>query len=117
MARLEIVDDGLWVRLSIGEKIMAFHGDVFIPVTSLRGAEVANRDWWKTLGLRLPGTGIPGLVIYGTYVWKRRDFVAWHYGQQVLRLNLSGKTFAHIYIGTDRAVELADEVNDALTRC
>ena len=117
MASIELDDDGLWVRLTLGEKIMAFHGDIFVPVTSLRGAEVASTDWWKTLGLRLPGTGIPGLVIYGTYIWKKRDFAAWRYGQQVLRLNLSGKPYAHIYIGTDRAALLADEVNEALTRC
>lgn len=118
MAKLEITDDGIWVRLTRGEKAMALHRDLFIPATSLRGAEVLGPTWWRGLGLRVPGTAIPGVVIYGTYIWaKVRDFVAWKRGQQVVRLNLSGKPYTHVYIGTDDAQTLADQINEALTAC
>ena len=118
MAKLEIKDDGIWIRLSAGEKVMALHGDLFIPATSLRGAEVCAPGWWKQLGLRVPGTGIPGLAIYGTFIWaKTRDFVAWSRGNQAIRLNLSGKPYSHVYLGTKNAAALADEVNEALTAC
>ena len=118
MATLEIVENGLWIRLTAGEKVMAIHGDFFIPVTSLRGAEVLGPKWWRDLGLRVPGTAIPGLAVYGTYIWaKTRDFAAWSRGQQVIRLNLSGKPFAHVYLGTKDAAALADQVNEGLTAC
>lgn len=118
MAKLEITQTGVWVRLSVGEKIMAFRGDLLIPATRLRGAEVQGKGWWKQLGLRVPGTGIPGLAIYGTYIRpKRRDFVAWHRGQEVVRLNLSGKGYSHVFIGTKDAAALVDEINEALTAC
>ncbi|MFM6962866.1 MAG: hypothetical protein ACKOWJ_01150 [Micrococcales bacterium] len=118
MATLEIVENGLWIRLSAGEKWLAIHRDLFIPATSLRGAEVLGPKWWRQLGLRVPGTAIPGLAIYGTYIWaKTRDFAAWKRGQQVIRLNLSGNPYSHVYLGTGDAQALADQVNDALTAC
>jgi hypothetical protein len=118
MANIEIVDNGVWIRLSRGEKAMALHGDLFIPVTSLRGAEIQGPGWWKQLGMRVPGTAIPGLAIYGTYIWKKdRDFAAWSRGQQVVRLNLSGKPYKHVYLGTKDAAALAEEINEALTAC
>lgn len=117
MATIEIKDDGLIIRLSFGEKLMALHRDIFIPVTSLRGAQVAPSEWQRSLGLRIPGTAIPGLVVYGTYIWSKHDFVAWRRGQQALQLNLSGKPFTHIYLGTDDAAALAAEINEALTAC
>ena len=118
MPKLEITDDGIWIRLTRGEKVMALHGDLFIPATSLRGAEVLGPKWWRQLGLRVPGTAIPGLAIYGTYIWsKTRDFAAWSRGQQVIRLNLSGKPYTHVYLGTKDAAALAEQVNEALTAC
>jgi hypothetical protein len=118
MAKLEITPTGVWVRLSKGEKAMALHRDFFIPALNLKGAEPMDRGWWKQLGLRIPGTGIPGFAIYGTYIWaKTRDFAAWSRGQQAIRLNLTGKPYSHVYIGTNDAAALADEINEALTAC
>jgi hypothetical protein len=117
MAKILLSDDGIKVQLSFWEKAGALHGDLFIPVTSLRGAVAADRGWQRTLGLRVPGSYIPGLAIYGTYRWKNRDFVAWQRGQQVLQLNLSGKPFSRVFLGVEDATALADEINDALTSC
>lgn len=118
MARLEIVENGLWIRLSFGEKLMAVHGDLFIPVTSLRGAQVADEQWLNTVGFRVPGTAIPGLVIYGTYLKrKQRDFIVWSRPKQVLQLNLSGTPFNRVILGVDDAATMAVEVNEALTAC
>ena len=118
MAKLEITPTGVWVRLTAGEKAMAFHKDFFISAVNLRGAEPMGKGWWKQLGLRVPGTAIPGVAIYGTYIWRKaRDFAAWSRGQQVVRLNLTGKPFTHVYIGTTDAAGLAEEINEALTAC
>ena len=118
MAKLEMTPTGIWVRLSKGEKAMALHRDFFIPVLNLKGAEPMGLGWQRQLGLRVPGTYIPGLAIYGTYVWaKTRDFAAWSRGQQAIRLNLTGKCYTHVFIGTKDAAALADEINEALTAC
>jgi hypothetical protein len=117
MAEVQLQDAGILVKLSFWEKAGSLHGDLFIPVTSLRGALPAEKGWQRTLGARIPGTYVPKLAIYGTYRWKTKDFVAWHKGEQVLQLNLSGKPYARVFIGVQDAVELADQINDALTAC
>lgn len=117
MAQIQLMDTGIKVKLSVWEKIGALHGDLFIPVTSLRGAVLAEKSWYRGLGARIPGTFVPFLAIYGTYRWKNRDFAAWHRGQQVLQLNLSGKPYSRLFIGVADAAALADEINDALTSC
>jgi len=117
MAQIQLLDTGIKVKLSFWEKAGALHGDLFIPVTSLRGAVLAEKRWYRGLGARIPGTFVPGLAIYGTYIWKKKDFVAWHRGQQVLQLNLSGKPYSHVFVGVEDAAALADEINDALTMC
>ena len=117
MAQILLQDAGITVELSFWEKVGALHGDLFIPVTSLRGALPAEKGWQRTLGARIPGTFVPGLAIYGTYRWKNRDFVAWKRGQQVLQLNLSGRPYTHVFVGVEDAAALADQINDALTAC
>ena len=118
MARVEIVENGVWIRLTWGEKLMALHKDLFLPVTSLRGAQVADEKWLNTVGFRVPGTAIPGLVIYGTYLRpKQRDFIAWSRPKQVLQLNLSGKPYNRVILGVDDAAAQAAQLNEALTAC
>ena len=117
MARILIQDAGITVKLSFWEKIGALHGDLYLPVTSLRGALAADKGWKKSLGARVPGSYVPGLAIYGTYRWKTKDFVAWKRGQQVLQLNLSGKPYSRVFVGVEDAAALADQINDALTMC
>ena len=117
MAEIQIQDTGIRVKLSFWEKLGSLKGDLFIPVTSLRGSVEADSGWKRSLGARVPGTYVPGLAIYGTYRGKNKDFVAWRKGQQVLQLNLSGKPYSRVFIGVQDAAALADEINDALTAC
>ena len=119
MATIQLTDDGIKVKLSFWEKAGSLHGDLFIPATSLRGAEaLTDKKWYRTLGLRVPGAAIPGVGIWGTYIWaKKRDFAAWRWGSPVLQLNLSGKPYTRVFIGVQDPTALADEINDALTRC
>ena len=117
MAQILLQDTGITVKLSFWEKLGSLRGDLFIPVTSLRGAVVADSSWKRTLGARVPGTYAPGLAIYGTYRSKTKDFVAWKRGQQVLQLNLSGRLYSRVFVGVSDAAALADQINDALTAC
>lgn len=117
MAQILLQDSGITVKLSFWEKAGSLRGDLFIPVTSLRAAMVADSGWKGTLGARIPGSYVPGLAIYGTYRWKNKDFVAWKRGQQVLQLNLSGRPYSRVFVGVSDATALADQINDALTLC
>ena len=119
MARLELSDTELVIRLGFWQRLPAFHGDVHIPATSLRGAVVADEKWVKTLGFRVPGTALPWLIIAGTYI-KPKDsaFVYWtRSNKSVLQLNLSGRPYNRVFIGVDDAAALAEQINDAITAC
>lgn len=119
MPTLEIKDDEIVIHLSFWQRLAAFHGDVHIPATSIRGAEVADPKWVRTLGLRVPGTALPGLIIAGTYI-KPKDsaFVYWVRGDKsLLQLNLSGRPYNRVFIGVDDAAALAEQINEALTAC
>lgn len=72
MARIVIRGDRLVVRLSWWERLLAFRGDLFVPLARVRdviapatvhGKYVAL-DWRL---LRLPGTAIPGVIQAGSY--------------------------------------------------
>ena len=127
MPKLELTDDQLIVRLTAAEKLAAVRGDVTVNGVAIRGAVVADKRWWTTLGLRVPGTAIPGLIIAGTYLQKGdRAFVSWtrKYGLP-LEITLAAKMdpeargtrFTRILVGVDDAQGWADKINDAIVSC
>ena len=119
MTILDMKADELVIRLSFWQRLAAVHGDVHIPATSIRGAVVADPKWDRTIGFKVPGTALPGLIIAGTYI-KPKDsvFVYWTRSHKsVLQLNLSGRPYNRVFIGVDDAAALADQINDALTAC
>lgn len=118
MAELALAPDALKVKLTAAEKLAALHGNLAIDWANIRGAQVLERRWWQGLGLRLPGTGLPGLLIAGTFVWRRdRAFVYWRRGQQVIQINLDGAKYTRILLGVADAELAADQINSALTGC
>jgi hypothetical protein len=118
MAKLVFQNTDLQVTLGPWEKIGALHGDLSIPLANIIGAEVLGKNWITTLGLRVPGTGLPGLVILGTFMWRKdRAFVAWHRKQQVLQVNLQGHKYSRLVIGVNDADEWVDTITMYLTSC
>jgi hypothetical protein len=127
MAKIELAEGKLTVRLSRAEKLASLHGDFSVNGVAIRGASVAAKKWWMTLGLRVPGTAIPGLIIAGTYLQKGdRAFVAWTRKQGLpLEITLAAKMaadargtkFTRILVGVDDAQAWADKINDAIVSC
>jgi hypothetical protein len=119
MPKLELREDELVIRLSFWQRLASVHGDVHIPATSIRGAVVADPKWDRTIGFKVPGTALPGLIIAGTYI-KPKDsaFVYWTRSKKtVLQLNLSGRPYNRVFIGVDYAAALAEQITDAITAC
>jgi hypothetical protein len=126
MPKLELTEDQLIIRLSPAEKLAAFHGDVKVNGIAIRGAAVADRKWWTTLGLRI-GTGLPGVIIAGTFIKKGdRAFVSWTRKAGLpLEITLAAKMaadargtqFTRILVGVEDAQGWADKINDAIVSC
>jgi hypothetical protein len=125
MAQIELTQTHMLIKLTAGEKIFGLHGDFKIPAALIRGAEVVDKDVWKTFGMRI-GTALPGLLVYGHY-WRRAGwtFALWRSNHPALTLTLAtaeGKKgirqpYKRIVISTPEAQKLADTINDAIVAC
>ena len=126
MPKLVLNDDKLTIRLSPSEKLAAFHGDVTVNGIAIRGATVMDKKWWTTLGLRI-GTGLPGLIIAGTFIQPQdRAFVSWTRKAGLpLEITLAdkmdsqarGTKYTRIIVGVEDAQGWADKINDAIVAC
>lgn len=127
MPRIELTQTHLLIKLTRGEKFFGMHGDFKIPAALVRGAEVADKEVWKTLGNRI-GTAIPGLLVYGHY-WRRSSkkgspggwtFALWRSNSESITITLAtadGQPYKRLVIATDKARQLADTINDAIVAC
>lgn len=117
MAKVSINPANLRVQLTVAEQILGVHGSLTVPGKQVVGAQALGKGWWQTLGLRI-GTGLPGVMLAGTFVRKGdRAFVSWSRGKQALQINLTGNKYSRIVVGVDDAEALAEEINAALTGC
>lgn len=117
MAKVTINPANLRVELTVAEQILGIHRSLTLPGKQVIGAQALGKRWWATLGLRI-GTGIPGLMIAGTFVRKGDwAYVSWKKGQKPLQINLSGNKYSRIVVGVDDAEALAEDINTAITGC
>ena len=117
MAKVTINPANLRVTLTRGEAFWGFHKSLTVPGSQVVGAQVLGAKWYRTLGLRV-GTGLPGVMIAGTFVRKGdKAFVSWTRGKQVLQINLRDGAYNRIVVGVDDAEALAEEINTAITGC
>ncbi|MFM5905378.1 MAG: hypothetical protein ACKORF_04660 [Micrococcales bacterium] len=118
MPKLTIDEKALHVGLSAGEKLAALHGNIDVPLSKIAGAEVLGKRWWANLGLRIPGTGLPGVIIAGNFLWRGdRAFVCWTRPNQVLQVNLTNHGYTRLVLGAQDAQEWADKINAYITGC
>jgi hypothetical protein len=132
MAQIELTQTHMLIKLTPGEKFFGLHGDFKIPAALIRGAEVADKDVWKTFGMRI-GTGFPGLLVYGHY-WRASSksggpggwtFALWRSNHPSLTLTLATakgdkgtrQPYKRIVITHPDAKTLADTINDAIVAC
>ena len=102
MAKIELSEGQLQVCLSLGEKLAAIHGNLTIDRSNVVSAAVVPTKFWRTLGWRVPGTGLPPLIVAGTYLRKGdRAFVSYFKGQVPVEIRLSGHRFTRLIIGVD----------------
>jgi hypothetical protein len=67
MAKLLVTDGAVTVSLSLVEKAEAVHGDVSVPRTAVVSARMVPDGLDEVHGLRMPGTGLPGVIMVGTW--------------------------------------------------
>jgi hypothetical protein len=91
----------LVVELSFMEKLAAFRGDVRIPLEAVDTIVVQEHPWAALRGFRAPGTGVPGVLAYGTRLCTggAPDFAALHGRGPAVCVELSaGAPFARLLV-------------------
>ena len=115
MPRLELTDHELIVHLNFWEAIVSFQKPLRIPLKHVRGAtdDQGFRGW--NLGIRAPGTGIPGLISAGTYVKDGdRQFVFILRKAHPVVIELCNEKWARLILGVEAAKDSADSINAAI---
>src|SRR5215831_17472230 len=112
MAKLIVDDENLVVRLTLGEKIGAFHGDIRVPLSSIVSVAPDPKPWLGLRGWRMAGVSFTGLVSLGT----RRhgtgyDFCILHRDRPAVQVDLASGRFGRLVIcvpeGGDAEAEAA----------
>jgi hypothetical protein len=117
MAKITVTPASLKVELTKNEQFWGLHRSLTVPGKEVVGAQALSKGWWTTLGLRI-GTGLPGVMLAGTFIRKGdRAYVSWSRGKQALQINLSGNKYSRVIVGVDDAEALADTINTAITGC
>src|ERR1700735_5710705 len=90
MAKLIVDGPDLVVRLSWLEKLGALHKAARAPLRPAPPAAAEPHPWQAVRGVRLAGTGLPGVVVLGTRYFKSgRDFVALLARRPAVRVELT----------------------------
>ena len=115
MARLGVEGENLVLDLSGLEKVEGFHGDVRVPLTSVREVRSVDDPWAELRGIRAPGTGLPGVIAVGTRLGKEiRDFAAVHGRGPAVVVELEGAEFDRLVVTEDDAQSAAAELRRRL---
>jgi hypothetical protein len=104
VAELSWDGDELVVRLSALEKAESLHGDIRVPMSSVRDVEVLEDAIHAVRGLKFPGTRWPGKVAVGTFVGRhgKKTFAVVHHDTpRGLRERLEGAAFDELLVGCD----------------
>jgi len=112
MAELVIEGDDLVVRLSTVEKLEAVHGEVRVPLASVKSVEVLDDALGAIHGIRV-GTGIPGSVAIGTFTSRTAKIfgVVHHDTPRGVRVTLEGDHFDEIIVGCPHPEAVASSLH------
>jgi hypothetical protein len=115
MADISFEGSDLVLELSKMEKVEAVHGDVRVPLSSVRDVEVVDRPLDYIHGLKMPGTGIPGRTAVGTWVSSDGStFSVEHHASRGIVIHLDGQAYQQLVIGADDPEALAERVRTAV---
>jgi hypothetical protein len=106
VANLLIDDDAVTVSLSMIEKAEALHGDVRVPRTAVVRVRAVPDGMAEVHGLRMPGTGFPGVIMVGT--WRDSEgvtFAVCHGRRPAVVLDLAGQAYDRLVVTVDNPEE------------
>ncbi len=111
MARLNVEGEELVLDLSGLEKAEGFHGNIRVPLSSVRDVRYVDDPWPELRGIRAPGTGVPGVIAVGTRRGSGiKDFAAVHGQGPAVVVELEGADFDRLVVTEDDAMTSVAEL-------
>ena len=100
MADIRIDDGELVLVLTPVEKLEGVHGDIRVPLSAVREMDAVDRPFDLIHGLKLSGTGIPGITAVGTWVSSDgKTFAAVHHASCGIMVRQEGQSYQQLIIG------------------
>jgi hypothetical protein len=107
MANLPIDDREVTVSMSAAEKIEALHGNVTFPRAAVVRARVVPDGLAEVHGLKLPGVGLPGIIMVGTWQdGERITFAVCHGRRSAVALDLADQVYDRIVVTVENPEEV-----------
>jgi hypothetical protein len=104
MASLDIDGTELVLVLTAMERLGALHGDIRVPLASVKSARTTNDPWSELRGIRAPGAGWPRRIALGTRRGSfGKDFVAVYRDRPVVVIELEGAEFQRFVVSDAHA--------------
>lgn len=117
MPRLELSNHELRVHLTAWESLLSLRRSFSVPLAQVRGATEDNGFGGRALGLRIPGTHIPGLIAAGTFIKEGdKQFVYTVRKLHTIVIELAGNKYTRLVIGVPDARAEAARINAAVAR-
>jgi hypothetical protein len=111
VAELRIDDDSVTVELSAAEKVECLHGDLVVPRSAVASARAVLDGMAEVHGLRAPGTGVPGMVLAGTFRdGGSRTFAVCHHRRPAVVLELDGQSFDRVVVTVEDPQAVVDRL-------
>jgi hypothetical protein len=113
MATLRREGGEVVLKLNDLEKLGAFHGDIRVPASAVRAVRVTRTPFRELRGLRMPGTGIPGVIALGTWRFGGgRDFAAVYRGGPAVVVELDRAPYARLIVSAHDAADVVAAIGD-----
>jgi hypothetical protein len=117
MAKINIRNGNLEVSMDFLETIQALQGSFTIPLANVRGATEDPSFISSGLGIRSPGTGLPGVIAKGTFRKRgEKTLTIWHKNQEIVVVELANSKWDRLVLGCSDAKALVATINKALSK-
>jgi hypothetical protein len=111
MGHLNVEGDELVLDLSGMERLEGLHGDIRVPVSTVRDVRWTDDPWSELRGIRAPGTGVPGVVAVGTRRGRAiKDFAAIHGQGPAVVVELEGAEYGRLVVTEENAESAAADL-------
>lgn len=103
--------DQLLLHLSPSQKLLGFHNDIRVPLTSIRSVTAVEQPWLALRGRRMAGTALRGVAAIGTWIHGDRlyDFCVVRAQLKAVQLDLNSGRFTRLLVCLPDQVDYRDE--------